>query len=353
LIVAFILLFTSLQKVHAQEIEQLAIGDLIAVPGQKVTGKLIVEKGSDTGSFIPVSIICGEKPGPVLTLTAGVHGTEYVPVITLQKILKDIDPTVLSGVLVLVHVANVPSYLGRGVYSNPIDFKNLNRVFPGKMNGTFSERLAYTLSNKIIGKSDYYIDIHAGEFNERLLNYLYFYYGCPDKELCRQSRLLAHAMGNTHLIPFDYSSIPDSEPSANTDIEGMRRGIPSITVEYGDMGIVDPEILEFAVKGIINVMRTIGMLEGEPFVVKQPSYLLDVTSLEGESDGIFYSLVDKGDLVEEATLLGYITDFWGNRIQEFHAPYSGIVVKTNSSPAINKGESIIQLAKVADTFNLE
>jgi len=355
LIIALILLSTPSQKVQAQETEQFAIGDLIAVPGQKVTGKLIVEKGSDAGSFIPVSIICGEKPGPVLALTAGVHGTEYVPVIALQRILKEINPAELSGVLVLVHVANVPSYLGRGVYSNPIDFKNLNRVFPGKMDGTFSERLAYTLSNEIIGKSDYYIDLHGGEFNERLLNFLVFYYGCPDKELCHQSRLMAHAMGNTHLIPFDYSSVPDSMPSLYTDFEAMRRGIPSIVAEYGDMGTVDPEILEFAIKGITNVMKTIGMLEGEPFVVKQPSYLLDEYTMESESDGIFYSLVDKGDKVEEGALLGYITDFWGNRIQEFHAPHSGIVVHTNCSPAINKNkeEFVITLAKVADTSDLE
>lgn len=143
LIISLILLSTLTQQVQAQDAEQFTIGDLIAIPGQIVAGKLIIEEGSDAGSFIPVSIICGEKPGPVLTLTAGVHGTEYVPVIALQKMLKEINPAELSGVLVLVHVANVPSYLGRGVYSNPIDFKNLNRVFPGKMDGTFSERLAY------------------------------------------------------------------------------------------------------------------------------------------------------------------------------------------------------------------
>jgi predicted deacylase len=267
--------------------------------------------------------------------------------------LKEIDPAELSGILVLVQVANVPSYLGRGVYSNPFDFKNLNRVFPGKIDGTFSERLAYTLSNEIIGKSDYYIDLHGGEFNERLLNYVYFFYGCKDKELSRKSRLMAHAMGNTHLIPYDYSTLPDSEPSVYSDTEAFRRGIPSITAEFGDIGEVDPEILEFALKGLENLMRTIGMLEGEPFVVKQVSYLLDETFLISESEGIFYSLVDKGDHVEEASLLGYTTDFWGNRIQEFRAPYSGIVVVTNRSPAINKGESVIHFAKVADTFNLE
>ena len=164
---------------------------------------------------------------------------------------------------------------------------------------------------------------------------------------------MAHAMGNTNLIPFDYSSVPDSEPSVYTDIEAMRRGIPSITVEIGDMGTVDPEILEFAVKGLKNIMRTIGMLEGEPFVVKQPSYLLDEYFLKSESDGIFYSHFDKGDHIEEATLLRYTTDFWGNRIQEFRAPFSGMVHKTNSSPAINKGEHVIKLAKVVDTFSLE
>ena len=338
---------------NAQDKEVFSIESIRARPGEKVTGKVIVEEGIDAGSFIPITIIYGTKPGPVLTLSAGVHGTEYVPVIALQKILKEIDPVELSGILVLVQVTNIPSFQGRAVYNSPVDQKNLNRVFPGKADGTFCERLAYILSNEIIEKSDYYIDMHSGEFNERLLNFLYFYYGCSDKELCQKSRKLAHAIGNTYMFPFDYSTIHDSEPSVNTDIEAMRRGVPAITVEFGDMGVVDPQILDFAVKGIKNVMITIGMLEGEPFVTEHPLYLLDDTSIKSKSNGIYYSLVDKGDHFEKDALLGYITDYWGNRIEEFHAPFSGIVVTTINVPVINKDEQVLHIAKVTDTFDLE
>jgi predicted deacylase len=350
-----IIIFLALSSIiiNAQDKDAFSIGSISANPGEKVSGKLIVDKGIDAGSFIPISIIYGEKPGPVLTLSAGVHGTEYVPVIALQKILKEIDPAELSGILILVQVTNIPSFHGRAVYYSPVDQKNLNRVFPGKADGTFSERLAYTLSNEIFSRSDYYIDMHSGEFNERLLNWLYFYYGCSDKELCRKSRKLAHAIGNTYMFPFDYSTILDSEPSVNTDIEAMRRGVPAITVEFGDMGVVDPEILEFAVKGIKNVMKTIGMLEGEPFVTEHPLYLLDDYIITSKSNGIYYSLVDKGDHIEKDALLGYATDYWGNRIEEFRAPFSGIVVITINAPVINKEELVFHIAKVTDTFILE
>lgn len=161
-------------------------------------------------------------------------------------------------------------------------------------------------------------------------------------------------MGNKYLIPYDYSSIPpDSLPSQYSNDEAMRQGVPAIVVEFGDMGVVDPEILEFAIKGIKNVMKTIGMLEGEPFVAEHPTYILDEYVLFSDSDGIFYSLVDKGDYVEKDRLMGYVTDYWGNRIQEFRAPISGIVVVTLIAPAVNKGGHVIEIAKLADNYNLE
>ena len=165
----------------------------------------------------------------------------------LQKIAREIDPSELSGILVLVQVTNIPSFLGRAVYYCPPDQKNPNRVYPGKADGTFTERLAYTMSNEVFGKSDYYIDLHSGKFNERLVNFLYFPYDCPDADLCRKSSVLAHAMGNTYMIPFEYASIPpELLPSMYTTDEAVRQGVPAIVVELGDIGIVDPGILEFA-----------------------------------------------------------------------------------------------------------
>ena len=337
--------------IYAQEKKIFSIGTIQASPGEKVSGKLIVEEGIDKGSFIPITIIHGTKPGPVLTLNAGIHGTEYVPVIALQRIKQEINPDELSGILILVQVANIPSFQGRGVYNNPIDFKNLNRVYPGKADGTFSERLAFTLSNEIISKSDYYIDLHGGEFNESLLNFLYFYYGCPDAEICRKSRMMAHAMGNRYLIPYDYNSIPDSLPSKYSEYEAMRQGVPAIVAEFGDRGEVDPSILDFAVKGIINIMRTLGMLEGETFVVNNPIYMLDEEFLDSKNDGIFYPLFEKGHYVTKGASLGFTTDYWGKRIEEFVAPYSGIIISIYLSPVVNKGDGVIHMAKVSDVFN--
>ncbi|MEN8251748.1 MAG: succinylglutamate desuccinylase/aspartoacylase family protein [Bacteroidota bacterium] len=348
IIIVFLVL--SSVVINAQDKKVFSIGSIQANPGEKVTGKLIVEEGIDKGSFIPITVIYGEKPGPVLTLNAGIHGTEYVPVITLQLIMHKIKPEDLSGILIMVHVANIPSFQGRGVYNNPIDFKNLNRVYPGKADGTFSERLAFTLTNEIITKSDYYIDLHGGEFNESLLNFLYFYYGCPDADVCRKSRMMAHAMGNRYLIPYDFNSIPDSLPSQYSEYEAMRQGVPAIVVEFGDRGEVDPSILDFAEKGIMNVMKTLGMLEGNTFVVDNPIYLLDEESIKSDNNGIFYSLFEKGHYVTKGSLLGYTTDYWGNRIEQFTAPYSGIIVSIYLSPVVNKGESVIHLAKVSDQF---
>ena len=337
--------------IYAQEKKIFSIGTIQASPGEKVSGKLIVEEGIDKGSFIPITIIHGTKPGPVLTLNAGIHGTEYVPVIALQRIGQEINPDELSGILILVQVANIPSFQGRGVYNNPIDFKNLNRVYPGKADGTFSERLAFTISNEIISKSDYYIDLHGGEFNESLLNFLYFYYGCPDAEICRKSRMMAHAMGNRYLIPYDYNSIPDSLPSKYSEYEAMRQGVPAIVAEFGDRGEVNPSILDFAVKGIINIMRTLGMLEGETFVVNNPIYMLDEEFLDSKNDGIFYPLFEKGHYVTKGASLGFTTDYWGKRIEEFVAPYSGIIISIYLSPVVNKGDGVIHMAKVSDVFN--
>ena len=73
----------------------------------------------------------GAKPGPVLALIAGNHGYEYPPILALQRLRTEIDSARLAGTVVMVHVANMPSFLGRTVYFSPVDGKNLNRCYPG------------------------------------------------------------------------------------------------------------------------------------------------------------------------------------------------------------------------------
>src|SRR4029077_4431447 len=112
------------------------IGTVTAAPGTGASGMLdIAPRGGDGGTTIPFTILHGVSPGPVLALVAGVHGMEYAPVLSLQRLRASIDPASLCGTIVMVHVANMPSFLGRTIYYSPVDGQNLNRVFPGKVDG--------------------------------------------------------------------------------------------------------------------------------------------------------------------------------------------------------------------------
>jgi len=334
----------------AQDQKVFSIGSIHANPGEKVSGKLIVAEGIDTGSFIPVTIIHGKKPGPVLTLNAGLHGTEYVPIVVLQKLLKIIEPEQLSGTVILVHIANIPAFKGMSVYSSPVDRKNINRVFPGKIDGTLSERIAFKITNEIIAKSDYYIDLHGGEFTEQIVDYIYFIHNCPDKDLCEKIRMLAHATGNHYLIP-DKLIIPD-EASQGTYSEhaAIRLGVPAVSLEWGDQGRVDSDVVEFALRGMVNVMQTLEMIEGKPFVNEYPVYLFDESAVTCNFDGLLYAEVNKGQFVTKGSRLGYTTDYWGNVLEEYYSTITGVVVVVRNVPVINKGENICRVARVSDTF---
>ena len=99
-------------------------------PGTRGLFQLEVQHESDS-TFIPVSVLHGSQAGPVLAITAGVHGYEYAPILAAQEIAQQVDTQRLSGTVILVHIANVPAFLGRSPYVNPLDGQNLNRAFPG------------------------------------------------------------------------------------------------------------------------------------------------------------------------------------------------------------------------------
>ena len=126
-------------------------------------------------SFIPVSIIKGKEEGPVFTITSGVHGCEYPPIIAAQSLIQEIDPELLSGTLIIIPLSNPQSFYGRKPFLNPQDNLNLNRSFPGSKDGSITERIAHFITTQIITESDVFLDIHGGDANEDLLPYVCYY----------------------------------------------------------------------------------------------------------------------------------------------------------------------------------
>lgn len=312
-------------------------------PGEKVSGNLIVEEGIDGGTIIPVTVINGSKPGPVLSLIAGIHGTEFVPIITLGNISKKIKSQELSGTLVLIHVANIHSYQKRTVYFNPVDNKNLNRVFPGDKNGTQTERIAYKISKEIVDKSDYLIDIHGGEFNEQFLNCALSIKDAPNETQLEKIKMITMAFGLDYITANPYNNVPDSVRYTTCERSALRKGIPATTIEIGDLGQVDSEKVAIAERGIMNVMRTIGMLEGEVFFNQNQKYLVDISRVRSGFDGVFFKNVDSGKFVNKGDLLGHTEDYFGNKLEEYYAEKSGLLFSSFNAPSVNKDDLIFKI----------
>src|SRR5260370_8305292 len=126
------------------------VGSISAARGEARSGFLEIPAGVDAGTQVRITMSDGAKPGPVLALVAGTHGYEYSPVLALNRIKPKIDPTKLSGTVILVHIANLPSFLKRTIYYNPWDWKNLNRGYPGNADAHNTERIASTTTQPVI-----------------------------------------------------------------------------------------------------------------------------------------------------------------------------------------------------------
>ncbi len=283
---------------------------------------------------IPISVIKGSKPGPALALTAGIHGYEYPPILALQRL----KVKKLAGTLIMVHVANMPSFLGRTVYFNPLDGKNLNRVFPGKPDGSESERIAYAISTQVIDKCDYLLDLHCGDGNESLRPYVYQTVTGDVAFDARIAELVAN-FGFDHIV-IDKSRPKDWAASVYCSNTAITRGKPAMTVESGFLGSPDEKSVNAIVRGVESVMRYLKMIEGRPAPVKKPVYLDPVEVLSSPATGILYPHVERGATVKKGAVLAHITDFFGKKIADVKAPFAGIVLYVVATPPITKGQPV-------------
>ncbi len=297
------------------------------------------------GFQIPFTIINGTRRGPVLALVAGVHGAEYPPILALQRARKTIDPKTLAGTVILVQCANMPSYLKRTIYYSPIDGQNLNRVFPGKPDGTLSERIAYTLTKNVVERADFVVDLHAGDANESLRPYSYWMTnGTP--AVADASRGLALAFGLDRIV-IDRSRPTDPAASLYLSNTAITRGKPAVTIESGALGMSDEESIARIERGVAGVMRHLKMQAAGPEPVANPVWFSRSQVLTSPATGIFYWLVERGLTVAEGARVGYVTDFFGKQVGEILAPFAGEVLYVIGTPAINKGEPIAFIAQPA------
>jgi len=279
----------------AQDRKTFTVGTANAARGQKTTGTIEVPAGTDAALSIPVAVIHGAKAGPVLALVAGAHGTEYTSIIALEKLIGMLNPAEISGTVIVVPLINIPSFEQKVPHVNPIDKKSMNRFYPGKMDGTQTERASFLITKQVVEQSDHLIDFHGGDIDESLRPYSYWTKTGNDKQ-DQISREMVLAFGLDHII---ISTDRPKDPQASRYLENTAttRGRASITVEAGHAGTVETDDLNALINGSLNVMHYLKMLPGTVTPIEHPIWIDKVSTLASEQTGIFYPLVKRGTYV--------------------------------------------------------
>lgn len=304
------------------------IQDLQFAPGKKISGKISAARRSLSSIEVPVTVIHGTRKGPHLCVIAGEHANEYAGIEAAIRLARDIAPKQIKGTLSILPVVNVPGFENRTPYVNPIDKVNMVKSWPGKQSGgTLTDAITHTLFQAIIAKCNFLISLHGGDICESMIPCSYFW-DTGREEVDGIAEQLAALFETEFAIQYSYPN--------RLAMEASSLGIPKIIVEAGGEGKLAERDVQMLVRGVENVMKHVGMLEGEsvqeirPQIIRGKEKLVYVGS---SSAGLFYSKVEVGDWVSQGELIGMIKDYQGNLIEEIRSPINGkIFFKINPLP---------------------
>jgi predicted deacylase len=285
------------------------------------------------GLDVPVVEVTGTQDGPLLTVIAGVHGCEYVPMAAVREWTAALERREISGRIRAVPVLNVTAFRARSPFVVPEDGKNLNRCFPGNPDGTLAERLADAAFTQLISGSDAVIDAHCGDLVEALEPFA-LYEGGPAEAAARE---LALAYGLGYVIRQERG--PDRAVAGTSSGAAAEAGIPAITAEAGGCGLVERWAVEAHLRGLDAVLAQLGM--ATPITAsgeaggRVPTLLSRFLWLRCGAGGWWGPAVTAGEVVSEGQPLGTVTSLDGSVLHEtITAPADGVIIFLTSSPAV-------------------
>lgn len=306
----------------------LVVGSVVAEPGTQVEGHLYVSRLSDgTQIRIPVVLINGKLPGKTLYVQAISDGNELNGIAVLHEILSKIEPDKLTGQLIVVPIVNVHAFHAKQAYS-PVDNVKMNRCFPGRSDGTSSERIAYQLFEKAIRNADYCIDLHQGGV-QPMIDEVRVRVG--DKHKCHSACLaLARVFGIGYIL--DQKGPKGQLAQAAPDI-----GIPTIDPELGGTHGWDTNSINKGVQGVLNVLKHYQFIEGTPDIPDQQIVVNRFISIISNKGGFIYYKAKLFDRLEVHQPIAEICDVFGHVTEIVRSPEEGIFWSHPIYPMVASG----------------
>lgn len=320
----------------------LVVGSASAQRGERSFGSLHCgHLAMGSAIEVPVAVINGARSGPRVYIGAAVHGDEVNSVDVLRLIVTSVDPQQLSGAVVCVTVVNPLAFEDRNRWA-PQDMEDMNRVWPGKVDGKVCERIAHTIFTHAIGATDAVIDLHTGATN-MAVHAVYGEGHSPSRELARVfgSEILLEERRDEKWEKARFNGKLRSVVNA--------RGIPAITPELGQSRSFQRGAIEAGERGVRNILRHLRMLPGE---IVRPARQVTLSgshldSLISSEAGMFVAETSPGAVVEMGQRLGYlyrVTDF--AVVEEFHAFGKAMILSLVDNPVIDTGGYIATLSSI-------
>ena len=294
----------------------------------------------------PVTIIHGNRPGPTITITGGVHGDEMVGQVATsllsQNVFTDpgrpLDPDMMAGTIRLAPVLNPPGLTRQRRYFP--DGRDLNREFPGSETGSTTGRVANRVLKELITGSDYLLDLHTA---------------ARGRDNLPQVRAdLAHPPSNRIARAFGIEVILDSKgPKGSMRRSAVDFGIGSLTYEGGGANLADHEAVQIAIHGILNVLRSLHVIPGNPSRPKFRLLASGSTWVRADEGGLLDLFVSRGSFVQEGEVIGRIVDPQRpSDSADIIAPARGIFICTANNPIVTPGTPVGHLLPVTRGINL-
>lgn len=292
----------------------------------------LVTDGMGLPVFVPVIVAKGRTGGPVVGLTAAVHGNELNGIPVIQRLFREIDAEQLRGTVVGVPVVNLPSLLRKK--RRFIDGTDLNHIMPGRADGNVSQVYAYRIMNWIVRKFDYLIDLHTASFGR--VNSYYIRADMDDKTT-RRMALLQNAQIIVHNPPSDGTLRGAAD----------ELGIHAITLEVGNPNTFQKGHIRSGLTGIFNVLTDLDMIDDTVEEPEIPAVICrDSFWLYTDTGGVLTVQPGVTDLVEKGQEVAALRNIFGDLIKRYESPEAGVVIGKSVSPINQTGGRILHLGLV-------
>ena len=276
----------------------------------------------------PIYISRGLEDGPILALTAGMHGDEINGMEIVRRILDTGLHQPKRGVTVCMPIVNIYGFLN---YSRDVpDGKDINRSFPGSKNGSLASRVAYNLMHEVIPFIDYGIDFHTG--GAMRSNY-------PQvRAVLKDGKNLELAQAFNAPFTIDAPFRPNSLRK-----EASKRGKNIIVYEGGESLRFDQQAIEEGLAGTLRLMKHLNMIDSAPEAKKESKIVWNTSWIRAKSAGLFQPNIQCGELVQKGQWVGTITDPFGEFKEHVLAVETGYVIGLNNIPVINAGDALMHI----------